>query len=155
MRDRIMNTLNQINLPDGGTLVSRDMIRALQTENGHVQFVIEVPNNELAKAIEPLQPQIQSALTNLDGVERVSIVLTAHTSAQPTKAPPPLKVGGHPKPQSGPMKPPGVDRIIAIASGKGGVGKSTVSSNLAVALAAEGRRVGLLDADIYLSLIHI
>ena len=149
MRDRIMNTLNQINLPDGGTLGSRDMIRALQTENGHVQFVIEVPNNELAKAIEPLQPQIQSALTNLDGVEKVSIVLTAHTSAQPTKAPPSLKVGGHPKPQSGPMKPPGVDRIIAIASGKGGVGKSTVSSNLAVALAAEGRRVGLLDADIY------
>ena len=149
MRDRIMNTLNKINLPDGGTLVSRDMIRALQTENGHVQFVIEVPNSELGKAIEPLQPQIQSVLTNLDGVEKVSIVLTAHTSAQPTKAPPPLKVGGHPKPQSGPMKPPGVDRIIAIASGKGGVGKSTVSSNLAVALAAEGRRVGLLDADIY------
>jgi len=75
--------------------------------------------------------------------------LTAHTSAQPEKAPPSLKVGGHPKTQSGPMKPPGVDRIIAIASGKGGVGKSTVSSNLAVALAAEGRRVGLLDADIY------
>ena len=149
MRDEILNALNQFDLPDGGTLVSRDMVRALRIESGHVQFVIEVPSNELAKAIEPLQAQIQARLTNLDGVEKVSIVLTAHTSAQPAKAPPSLKVGGHPKPQSGPMKPPGVDRIIAIASGKGGVGKSTVSSNLAVALAAEGRRVGLLDADIY------
>ena len=149
MRDEILNALDQFDLPGGGTLVSRDMVRALRIENGHVQFVIEVPNNELAKTIEPLQAQIQARLTNLDGVEKVSIVLTAHTSSQPEKAPPSLKVGGHPKPQSGPMKPPGVDRIIAIASGKGGVGKSTVSSNLAVALAAEGRRVGLLDADIY------
>ena len=149
MRDEILNALDQFDLPGGGTLVSRDMVRALRIENGHVQFVIEVPNNELAKTIEPLQAQIQARLTNLDGVEKVSIVLTAHTSAQPEKAPPSLKVGGHPKPQSGPIKPPGVDRIIAIASGKGGVGKSTVSSNLAVALAAESRRVGLLDADIY------
>ena len=51
--------------------------------------------------------------------------------------------------QAGPQKVPGVERIIAIASGKGGVGKSTVSANLAVALAAEGRRVGMLDADVY------
>ena len=149
MRDEILNALNRFTLPDGGTLVSRDMIRALQIENGHVQFVIEVPDGDLAKVIDPLQPQIESQLRNLAGVEKVSIVLTAHKSAQPAKAPPSLKVGGHPKPQSGPMKPQGVDRIIAIASGKGGVGKSTVSSNLAVALAAQGRRVGLLDADIY------
>ncbi len=53
------------------------------------------------------------------------------------------------KPQDGPMRPKGVARIIGIGSGKGGVGKSTVASNLAVALARQGRRVGLLDADIY------
>jgi ATP-binding protein involved in chromosome partitioning len=58
-------------------------------------------------------------------------------------------LGRHPTPQAGPTPVAGVDRILAIGSGKGGVGKSTVSSNLAVALAKEGRRVGLLDADIY------
>jgi ATP-binding protein involved in chromosome partitioning len=77
------------------------------------------------------------------------VVMTAHGPA--AKAPPPtLKIGQHPTPQQGgPQKLSGIDRIIAVASGKGGVGKSTVSSNLAVALARQGRRVGLLDADIY------
>lgn len=100
----------------------------------------------------------QAKLEALDGVEGVSIVMTAHTaSAQPSKpaAPaqggeaPSLKIGRHPTPQQGKMRPEGVKSIIAIASGKGGVGKSTVSANLAVALARQGRKVGLLDADIY------
>src|SRR5699024_7998188 len=65
-------------------------------------------------------------------------------------APPPdLKIGRHPTPQAGPEAIPGVDRIVAIGSGKGGVGKSTLTANLAVALARAGRRVGILDADIY------
>jgi len=86
----------------------------------------------------------------MPGIGTVSVVLTSHGPAPAAPKPPSLKIGGHPKPQpSGPAKVAGVDRIIAIGSGKGGVGKSTVSSNLAVALAKEGRRVGLLDADIY------
>ena len=149
MRDKIFDELSRFELPGGGTLVSLDMIRALQFENGHVQFVIEAPDSAMAQTIDPLQEQIEALLKSLDGIDTVSIVLTAHTAAKPAKEPPSLKVGGHPKPQEGVMRPAGVDRIIAIASGKGGVGKSTVSSNLAVALAAQGRRVGLLDADIY------
>src|SRR5690606_38781651 len=77
----------------------------------------------------------------------VSALLTAHGPAG--KAPPSLKIGRHPTPQGGPAHVPGVKRIIAVASGKGGVGKSTVAANLAVALAREGKRAGLLDADIY------
>jgi ATP-binding protein involved in chromosome partitioning len=84
-------------------------------------------------------------------VERVSALLTAHGPAPkgPAGPPPSLKIGRHPEPQAGPSAVPGVKRIIAIASGKGGVGKSTVSANLAVALARAGKRTGLLDADIY------
>jgi ATP-binding protein involved in chromosome partitioning len=70
--------------------------------------------------------------------------MTAHS----TKAPPDLKPNKPAEPQ-GPQKIPGIAKIIAVASGKGGVGKSTVSANLACALAQAGRRVGLLDADVY------
>jgi ATP-binding protein involved in chromosome partitioning len=71
--------------------------------------------------------------------------MTAHGPAQkPAGEPPSLKIGRHPTQQAGPQPVSGVDRIIAIASGKGGVGKSTVSSNLAVALARQGRRSGCL-----------
>jgi ATP-binding protein involved in chromosome partitioning len=127
------------------------MIRALAVEGETVRFVIEAPSAEVAKVMEPLRQAAEAAVSRLEGVAKTSVVLTAPTNAPAAaKAPPPdLKIGRHPTPQAGPEKVPGVDRILVVGSGKGGVGKSTVSSNLAVALAREGRKVGLLDADIY------
>lgn len=149
-RDQVMSTLATVALPDQGDLASRDMIRALTIDGGRVSFVIEAPTPEMAGALEPQRKAAESAVAALDGVEKVTAILTAHGGGKPApKAEAPnLRVGGHPKPQAGPQAIPGVQRVIAVASGKGGVGKSTVSSNLAVALAAAGRKVGLLDADI-------
>jgi ATP-binding protein involved in chromosome partitioning len=146
-RDAVMRALAGVAHPGGGTLVSRDLIRALVVDGGAVRFVIEAATPEEARALAPAQGQAEALLRALPGVTAVQAVLTAHG---PAPKPPSLKIGQHPTPQQGgPQRISGIDRIVAVASGKGGVGKSTVASNLAVALARQGRRVGLLDADIY------
>ncbi|WP_281823478.1 Mrp/NBP35 family ATP-binding protein [Jannaschia rubra] len=142
-REDVKHALSAIRIPDGRDLIGADMVRALVIDGGDVRFVIEAPSVEIARVMEPMRAAAEAAVAALPGVARVQAVLTAE------QAPPALKIGGHPKPQAGPTAVPGVRRVLAIASGKGGVGKSTVSSNLAVALARQGRRVGLLDADIH------
>ena len=148
-REDILAALARLTLPGGKDLVSQDMIRALTVDGGAVRFVIEAADPEEASRMDAVRRAAEDIVRRLPGVTEVSVVLTAHGPAPKPKEPPSLKVGRHPTPQAGPAKVSGVDRILAIGSGKGGVGKSTVSSNLAVALAKAGRRVGLLDADIY------
>ncbi len=159
-RERVLEELARIAVPGGGNLVSADLVRALSVESGVVRFVIEAADAAAARSLGPVEAEAQRALSALPGVEKVQIVTTAPTVPRgaPPKvtarsggegAPPSLKIGRHPTPQAGPAPVSGVARILAIGSGKGGVGKSTLTSNLAVALARKGRRVGLLDADIY------
>ncbi len=161
-KDDILATLSTITDPaKGKDIVSAGMVSGLVVKNGAVGFALEVDPARGA-ALEPLRKAAEDAVKNLAGVTSVTAVLTAHSDApgsapQPAaapKGPPPslglAKAGDKPIPTSkdtGPID--GIARIIAVGSGKGGVGKSTVSANLALAMAAQGKKVGLLDADVY------
>ncbi|GGG17512.1 iron-sulfur cluster carrier protein [Caldovatus sediminis] len=139
----------------GQDVVSAGMVEGLTVRDGMVQFALRVPR-EQARAYEPVREAAERAARAVPGVLSATCVLTAHREAA---AGPQRPAAGQPGRRAaaqagrgaaqGPMLLPEVRAIVAVASGKGGVGKSTTAVNLAVALAAEGLRVGLLDADVY------
>jgi len=111
------------------------MLDGVHVRDGLVQVTLAIKREDEA-ALEPLRRKIEATIAALPGVKNAAVVFTAHKPAAPA-------------PQPSATLLPGVKSVIAVASGKGGVGKSTVAVNLAVALAQNGLAVGLLDADIY------
>jgi ATP-binding protein involved in chromosome partitioning len=163
-QDQVLGVLRCVRAADQpGDIVSLNMVSGLTIRDGHVLFAIEV-DPARGPEMEPLRQAAERAVQVLPGVLSVTAMLTAHHAAgqtvpQPRPKASPMSAPGagpgtgrgpapQPAPQQKPMVP-GVEAIIAVASGKGGVGKSTVAANLALGLAANGQRVGLLDADIY------
>ena len=112
-------------------------LSAVETANGETRLVLEVDPAEGAK-LEDLRQQVEALATAVPGAGAVTVIMTAEKA--PAK---PAKTVAPPQPL------PGVKHVIAVASGKGGVGKSTTAVNLALAMVANGLKIGLLDADIY------
>jgi ATP-binding protein involved in chromosome partitioning len=127
------------------------MVSGVMVKDSNVGFALEVEAREAA-AKEPLRQACERAVLALPGVTSVTAVLTAERAPGGGRG---ARPGGSPMaPRGGPppaakSELPGIRSVVAVASGKGGVGKSTTSVNLALGLARLGQRVGLLDADIY------
>ncbi|QPF89269.1 Mrp/NBP35 family ATP-binding protein [Bradyrhizobium commune] len=162
-QQQVLDSLARIKSPRGVALTNANVLSAISASDGKVFFSINVDAAE-ARAWESIRAEAEAAVRAIPGVTTVMVALTAERKAGSTPPPPPTPSRGTPgvqpvhahKPPQGGGSPmarqseiPGVTAVIAVASGKGGVGKSTTALNLALGLRDLGLKVGLLDADIY------
>jgi ATP-binding protein involved in chromosome partitioning len=164
-QQQVLDTLARIKSPRGVALTNANVLSAISAADGKVFFSINVDAAE-ARAWESVRAEAEAAVRAMPGVTTVMVALTAERKAGAAPPPPPQPSRGtpgvqpvhahKPAPQGGAQSPmarqseiPGVAAVIAVASGKGGVGKSTTALNLALGLRDLGLKVGLLDADIY------
>ena len=160
---RVRTALSAVTNPaTGRNIIAEGAVQGLVAEdNGQVRFVLELPEATRAQSEETLNAAKEKALA-VSGVLSVSAAATGHSASGKTAPKPPAPhqatPGGHNNPLGMSKKPrveeagaalEGVGAVIAVTSGKGGVGKSTIAANLAVALTNEGFSTGLMDADIY------
>ncbi len=146
---RLMQALRGVAGPEGGDIVSAGLVDGLQIKDGLVHLALRAERSMVGR-MERVAADATALLRQQPGVLNAAVVLTSHRSTpNPATEPPPGVMRGHGEDPQGEKFLRGVRRVIAVASGKGGVGKSTVSVNLAAAFAGMGLRTGLIDADVH------